>query len=40
MKFQVCYDFILFLICKIVIEYSEEIPKKQLSVNAYLYDNF
>ena len=40
MKFQVCSDFISFLILKIVIECPEEIFKKLLSVTVYLHDNF
>ena len=39
MKFQLYYDFISFLILKIVIECPEEILKKLLSVTIYLYDN-
>ena len=37
MTFQVCYNFISFLILKIVIEYPEEIFKKLLSVTVHLY---
>ena len=39
MKFQVCYDFISFLILKIVIECPEEILKRLISVTVYFYDN-
>ena len=39
MKFHVCYDFISFLILKIVIECSQEIFKKLVTVTVYLYDN-
>ena len=37
-EFQVCCDFISFLIFKIVIECPEEIFKKLWSVTIYLYD--
>ena len=36
MTFQVCYDFISFLILKIVIECPEEVFKKLLRVTIYL----
>ena len=40
MKFEVCYNFVSFLVLKIVIEYPEEIFKKLLlSVAIYLYSN-
>ena len=40
MKFQVCYNFVSFLVLKIVIECPEKIFKKLLSVTIYLYNNF
>ena len=36
MKFQTCFDFVLFLILKIVTECSEEIFKKLSSVTIYI----
>ena len=39
MKFEVCYNFVSFLVLKIVIECPEEIFKKLLSVAIYLYSN-
>ena len=39
MIFQVCYNFISFLILKIVIECPEETFKKLQSVTIYLFDN-
>ena len=38
-EISICYDFILFLILKIVIECPEEIFKNLLSVLIYLYDH-
>ena len=40
MKLQVCYDFISFLILKIVIEHTEEIFEKLYSVTIYFYDKY
>ena len=39
MKFQVCFDFIPFLILKIAIKCSGGIFKKLLNETIYLYDN-
>ena len=39
MIFQICYNFILFLVLKIVIECPEDIFKKLLSATVYLCDN-